>query len=107
MERDDLSAKAPGVVKALAATLKAVIDYPAVALDVADYNQKMFKWYMQGGYSAHVGGNAKHDYTSWQQAVVGLPGGGREGLPGGPSGGAWGGGGQWGTSAAALAALKK
>jgi hypothetical protein len=28
---------------------------PKVALDVADYNQKMFKWYMHGGYKSHSG----------------------------------------------------
>jgi hypothetical protein len=48
MERNDLAAKAPDLVQSMTATLKTAIDFPAVALDVADYNQQMFKWYMQG-----------------------------------------------------------
>ena len=66
----------------------------------------MFRWYMKGGYKSDAGGNKKHGYTSWQQAVVtGQKGG--SGLPGGPSGGNWGDGGQWGSAKAALAAIDR
>ena len=44
MERNDLAAHEPEVVANMTAPLRSAIDYPAVALDVADYNQKMFKW---------------------------------------------------------------
>ena len=44
MERNDLAAYEPEILANMTATLRVAINYPAVALDVADYNQKMFKW---------------------------------------------------------------
>jgi hypothetical protein len=71
-----------------------------VALDVADYNQKMFRWYMGGGYNSHAGNNPRHDFASWQQAVVAT-------LPGGPSGQSWTRAGEpaWNATASAFAAI--
>eukprot|EP01049_Picozoa_sp_SAG25_P004566 SAG25_NODE_289_length_10342_cov_5.071952_11_plen_247_part_00 len=72
MERNDLAAKLPALVTELTAVLRSAIDFPAVSLDVAAYNQHMFRWYQR------VHG------SNWTQAVSG-PGG----LPGGVSGTAW------------------
>ena len=83
MERNDLAAHEPEVVANMTATSRSAIDYPAVALDVADYNQKMFKWlvntstiassepdklhrYMNGGFNSTAG----TQYATWQEAIV-------------------------------------
>jgi hypothetical protein len=95
------SSASDAIINAMTATLKAAIDYPAVALDVADYNQKMFKWYIAGGYKSTAGGNQHTGYKTWKEAVA-RPGG----LPGGPSGENWWQGGQWGAADAAIAAME-
>ena len=126
METRDLVHTHAEVVTQMTATLRTALDFPAVALDVADYNQKMhvqiplrkcacllrsltclrawarFRWYMEGGYKSSAGGNGHRNYTSWQEAVTGSGG-----LPGGASGGSWADGGAWGSTAAALAALQE
>ena len=102
METTDLASSPAyaSTVTKLTTTLRSAIDYPAVALDVADYNQKMFRWYQQGGYNSSAGGNSHKHYGSWQEAVMNAGG-----LPGGPSGGAWAKGGDWGSASTAIAAI--
>lgn len=125
MERNDLGA-APNdehqeVIAALTTTLSEAFksfteagipvgqDFPAVALDVADYNIKMMQWYIGGGWNSTAGGNVpmghcgrKAGCHDWKEAVM-EPGGG---LPGGASGEAWSQGGGWGSAKAALSAIE-
>ena len=113
METTDLSSSRKDVVASMTSTLKTALDFPAVALDVADYNQKMFRWYMAGGYKSTAGNNENTKCPTWQDAVVtgagshenkDCPGGG---LPGGPDGSDWSQDGAWGSTGAAIEALKE
>jgi hypothetical protein len=85
-------------------------DFPAVALDVADYNIKMMQWYISGGWNTTAGGNKPAGHCDheigcrdWKEAVMETGGG----LPGGASGQDWASGGGWGNAEAALAAIEK
>jgi len=84
-------------------------DFPAVALDVADYNIKMMQWYIAGGWNTTAGNNRPAGHCDretgckdWKEAVMELGG-----LPGGASGKAWSSGGGWGSAAAGLEAIEK
>ena len=135
METEDLASTRRDTVASMTATLKTAIDFPAVALDVAECTTHCWVYselrtnavfvngsnpqlqpedvqmVYVGGYKSRAGGNQNLNCTSWQAAVVSGSGGGPDpdcpggGLPGGPSGGDWGHDGAWGTTAAGLKAL--